>query len=397
MSDAYDRIEAWWLNEARQAAKSHDDEAVLAALLPHVRSLSDLFTTERPQRFTDYAADALERAAYGLFFFPQTFTRVQFPLDEAVHLRSWRPAGEPMRVLDLGSGTGGSLWGAVSALRRLFPGRRIVAEAVDHSLAALSTSRRLGEALFADVALTTRAGDLRRSSAIVPGEHVYDLITVGFAFNEAFAAASDDEAAVGLDALRRRLTPEGLLLVLEPALQPTARRLVRMREGLIAAGAHVAGPCLHAGACPMAQGKVWCHEVRRWTPPASLSALNRRLHREVDVVKYSYLAVGRRPFAQPPKGAFRLVSALTEEKGRLRTMGCFDDGALREVEVQTRTLSKADHKRFYAWERGDVAEAPGAQSLAGGERVRATGPEGLVKVYPQGAGRGEDQTGRLSD
>lgn len=377
---AYRDIEAWWLDEARQAVKSNDDEAVFAALLPHVRSLSDLFTTERPQKYTDYAANALDRAAYGLFFFPQTFARAQFPIDEALRFRGWIPQGEALRVLDLGSGTGGTLWGAVDALRRAFPDRRIAAEAVDHSPAALDALRRLGAAVYPDVAVKVREADLRGRNVLLAGES-WDLITVGFAFNEAFAAAGDDAAAAWLEELVGRLRPGGLLLVLEPALQVTAERLVRMRAKLIAAGAHLAGPCLHAAACPLAVGKLWCHEVRRWAPPESLLALNRRLHREVEVVKFSYLLLSERPLSPVQAGAFRLVSALTAEKGRLRAMGCFDDGALREVEVQTRTLSKADQRRFYGWERGDVAAAPGAQEMAGG-KIRATGPEGLKQLHP---------------
>lgn len=387
MSDAYSPFEAWWLDEARQAFGANDDEAVFAALLPHVRSLSDLFTTERPQKYTDYAASAADRAAYGLFFFPQTFTRAQFPIDEAIRFRGWVPQGEALRVLDLGSGTGGTLWGAVDALRRAFPGRRVAADAVDHSPAALDALRRLGAAVFPDVALRLRAADLRGQNLLPAGE-TWDVITVGFAFNEAFAAVGDDAAAAWLQELLGRLRPGGLLLVLEPALQATAERLVRMRSRLIGAGGHVAGPCLHAAACPLAGGKRWCHEVRKWAAPGSLLALNRRLHREVEVVKFSYLLLSDRPLGAPPAGAFRLVSALTEEKGRLRAMGCFDDGALREVEVQTRTLTKADRKRFYQWERGDLAAAPGAQALAGGARLRATGPAGLVRVYPD-----EDPTG----
>lgn len=392
MSNRYLDIEAFWLAEARRAVGATGDDELVAALLPHVRALSDLFTTERPQKFADYAADALARAAYGLFFFPQTYARAQFPLDEAIRLRGWRPAGGEVRLLDLGAGTGGTLWGVVESLRTEFPDRPIVAEAIDHSAAALSTLRRIGEAVFPGVAVNIRDGDLRRGAEHLAKGEAWDLITVGFAFNEALAAVSDDDAAAWLQALLGRLRPGGLLLVLEPALQSTAQRLERMRGRLVAAGAHVAGPCLHAAACPLAGGKVWCHEVRRWRPPESLVALNRRLHREIEVVKFSYLLLSERAQKQPQGGAFRLVSALTEPKGRLRATGCFDDGVLREVEVQTRTLSKADQKRFYRWERGDVAAAPGAQAVAGGATVRATGPGGLVRLHP-----GEDPTGRLSD
>lgn len=350
----------------------------MAALVPHVAALSDLFTTDRPTTFQDYGADPLKRAAYGLFFFPQTFARAGLPVDEAIRLRGWRPVQDDLRLLDLGAGTGGTLWGVVDVLRRLFPAVPVRAEAYDHSAGALEVLREAGEAAYPEVAVATQRLDLRDELALPDGR--YDLISIGFALNELFAAAGDEEALGYLRVLLGRLRPGGLLLVVEPALQATATRLGRLRDRLADEGRAVGGPCLHAAACPMLARRTWCHEVRRWEPPASLEALNRRLHRDIDVVKFSYLLAGAAPLASVAAGAFRLVSAFTQEKGRLRATGCFDDGALREVEIQTRTLTKAETKALLAWERGDLARVTQAEPLADPARLRAAGPRGIERL-----------------
>src|SRR5262245_61000648 len=99
-------VEAFWVEQARRRAKGEPTPlAAVARATDDVAALSDLFTVARPKRFPDYGGDA-QAVAYGLWFFPQTWCRVRFPLLEAV-ARGWEPPRErPARVLDLGAGTG---------------------------------------------------------------------------------------------------------------------------------------------------------------------------------------------------------------------------------------------------------------------------------------------------
>ena len=71
-----DFIEQFWLQKARSALRVPAEtptEEVLEKIRPYVAELSDLFTVARPEKFRDYMSDTRLLAAYGLFFFPQSF------------------------------------------------------------------------------------------------------------------------------------------------------------------------------------------------------------------------------------------------------------------------------------------------------------------------------------
>src|SRR5690606_407732 len=117
-------------------------ERCLSGFVPIVERLSDLFTTDRRTDFGSYGDDRRLLLAYGLFFYPQTYTRVQFPLLEASRRAGAFPKTGPLRVLDLGTGSGAALAGAVDSL--LAMGQiEVEAHGVDASVAALDLARRL--------------------------------------------------------------------------------------------------------------------------------------------------------------------------------------------------------------------------------------------------------------
>ena len=102
-------LESAWLRLAMEALAVRDTEALCARLEPAVARLSDLFTTERAAGFGRYADTPELLAAYGLFFFPQTFVRTAFALAEcdarAPEALGAAP-GRPFLLADLGAGTG---------------------------------------------------------------------------------------------------------------------------------------------------------------------------------------------------------------------------------------------------------------------------------------------------
>ena len=79
---------------------------------------------------------------YGLFYFPQSFLRIQFPLVEILE-RGWNPpVDRPIRILDLGAGVGAAGFGAVSLLQP----RPVEGWALDHSEEALRIHEELSAA-----------------------------------------------------------------------------------------------------------------------------------------------------------------------------------------------------------------------------------------------------------
>lgn len=328
-----------------------------------VAALSDGFTTNREGRPAEYFVTAENRAAYGLFYFPQTLARTRFALDE-LWRRGWRPPGPGAKVLDLGAGLGAAGFAAADFLRER--GCAPALEARDAAPAALRELRALADDALPDVPLETRVQDLRDCSE--SGANC-DLILCSFAINEAFEARPEEELRLWLRRQLDALAPRGVLLLLEPALRETSERLVRLREWSSAGGyAGTWAPCPHERPCPMlAAGAAWCHEVRAWTPPAPMQFINRTLHRDIGVLKFSFLALS--PSPPPPLPAdpdrFRLVSPVAELKGRHLMTGCASDGQLRRYDLLARHLDRPAAAALRAFERGDRLVALGGENRAG--------------------------------
>ena len=355
--------ESWWLDEAVRLAGAEDVPEALSTLEGVLGGLSDLFTVARPDAgFCDYAADPLRRAAYGLFFFPQTYVRTALQLEECRVRCGWRPPSDRTpRILDLGAGTGAAGLAVAEHLRAL-SANAIAWRAVDRSAAALNSLRRMAGDLIPDFAVETTAGDLRDIGGRASEQA--DVIVVSFALNECIAGLADDALVVWTRGLLDRLAPGGLLLISEPASVESWRMLLRLRSVALdcPSSFDVMAPCLHRMACPMvpdADVGGFCHEVRSWAPPESVHALNRRLHRAVHVLKYSFLAVCRRPaqaVAPGHGGLARLVTPAFFPKGRIEGVGCCADGGIRRFDALLRGLTGDERHAMGKIERGDVME-----------------------------------------
>lgn len=368
--------EAFWVRQAEAATGLRGEDA-LERLATHVAKLSDLFTTERPDKtFPDYFADPALLAGYGVFFLPQSYMRTAFALSYAMDFRGWKPPADRARILDLGSGPGSC---GVSVARRLLAGgaHRVSLHGLDKSPSALVALEDFAAAALGERAdVSTRVGDASRATSWP--EETYDVIVAGFVMNELKELDADGLLRWVSD-LKRRLHPEGLLIILEPALRITAERLQRLSDRVAAEGLFVRlGPDLDALPCPqLAQGLHWTHEARRWSAPESCEFVNRRLHRDLREVRFSFAAFSNQPIPTVDPAAVRVVSDVQMIKGMLRFIG-IRQGALQTVEVPTRGLSKHEVKLLAeTFERGDVV----AHAQIPAPRVRLTGVPELRRLY----------------
>ena len=350
-------LEAWWLKFAREKLRVANDTFALRALDAEVAKLSDGFTTERTDGFGDYTNDEKSLIAYGLFFFPQTFVRTLFQFDEISNRCEWKPpASKPLRVCDLGAGTGSA---GLAIASRIANGNDVELIAIEKSAASLEIAGRIAREssrLWPRLKFSTRCEDV---AGAVKNLDRCDLIVASFSANEAFHGKADAEFDAWIIEILSRLSPGGVLLISEPAMKITSERLERLRDRISAEGKmSIIAPCLHHSACPMLarRGEDFCHEVRWWKPPPSLQSLNSRLFRTIQFLKYSFIAIANVPpeLNEGSAELSRLVSPMMEMKGRVQCDGCAADGAIKRYEVLTRSFATKDKHAFIKTERGDV-------------------------------------------
>lgn len=370
-------LESWWLQTAARRMELPDRALLLDRLEALVAELSDSFTTERPAGFAAYARSPFAWLAYSLFFFPQTFMRMRWILQEALLRRlpvDGHPPGDSVRILDLGSGTGAAsaAWLCTQDNRRC-PVELTAVDAADGALDLLEDLVRENRSAWGDIDLTVRCADLRSEIRRLPGE--WDVVLISYALNEAFQSASDHDLRAWWRLLADRLAPGGLLVVCEPLVLTGTPLMVKLRQWSLApdSGLHVVAPCLHSQACPMADGaNGWCHEVRRWRVAGSVETLNRRLFRSVHDLKYSFLVVTKADVrSSDDSGLARLVAPVGTLKGRWAFTGCAADGFLRTFEVLQRGMERAERDAIDALERGDIVRFQSPVLLGDGLTYRA--------------------------
>ena len=346
--DYPDFLENAWLSRAISVTRAPDAESALESLRPAVKELSDLFTTDRPEKgFHDYAADPKLLTAYGLFFFPQSFVKCDTALRSIAETGRLRPpAGEgPIRILDLGSASGPCGFAAALAMQAIF-GRPVHLTALDHSPAALAELVSLAHAI-PGLTIETRVGDMRRAADTLKSLPPQNLITVGFALNE---VAMDNAGKLAwVNALRPLLVSEGTLLLLEPALRETAESVRRLRNALLTnTELYPIGPDVESTPCPFlaAKSPYWDHEAREWTAPASLEFLNRKLHRDLRALKFAVLAVSPSKPDSLPDNTYRLVTPPDLQKAGIIFTAVGKAGTLTKFTIPTRGISKSESKEI---------------------------------------------------
>ncbi len=342
-------LEQWWVQLALRHLKVEDFPTACETLQPAVRWLCDTFTTERKEGVEPYDTDPDLLIAYGLYYFPQTYARTLYPLDELLRFRKWNP-GPKVRVLDLGCGLGASGLAIYDRLKS--EGKTVEMHAWDQSSPSLELLQKLVRETR-NTEWNCRKEDLHHLKL---EKAEWDLIVMSFSLNELFT--TPDPAWI--NSLLNSLTPNGILLILEPATQIASNALMTLRDHFAEQGKRtILGPCLHHAACPLRKdGKFWCHEVRIWQPPESLEFLNRRLYHTIRELKFSFLVLGSQPLV-PSTGTtaqLRLISPLQEENGKTAFIGCAADGDKHRYEILHRHLEKAERKDLMKIERGNLLQ-----------------------------------------
>jgi ribosomal protein RSM22 (predicted rRNA methylase) len=314
--------------------------------------LSRGLTRERELAGARYFEDPQLLGAYLLLYWPVSYAQARSILGELDHVSG--------TALDVGSGPAPLAAAALDA-------GATRALAIDRSAAALTVARALAEARGGGLAT-----DRWEPSKPLPAGP-FDLVLAGHVLNELHHDDLDARAAL-VERMLARLAPDGVAIVIEPALRETSRALLGLRDRLVAAGAAVRAPCLYRGSCPaLARAGDWCHAERRWQPPPLVAELAdaARLHRDTLKMSYLVLEAPRVAWRQPPAGrVFRIVSEPLPQKGQHRFVGCGPEGRLPLVLPEKHV--RDGNRAFVDLVRGDLVRVERLTARGDGLRLDET-------------------------
>jgi len=345
LADWMPRLVAAWRN--RDDA-SPLDEREKQQILDGIATLSAGLTRTRELVGDRYLDEPRLLGAYLLFYWPVSYAQARSVLGEL--------GRKPGRVLDVGAGPAPLAFAAHDA-----GATRLVA--LDRSRPALAVAARLAAAH--GIALETIPWVPKDPLPEGP----FDTIVVGHLLNELPAA----EAEALCNALLDRLAPNGDLVLIEPALRETSRRLLGLRDRLVAGGIVVKAPCLFRGGCPaLVRESDWCHAERPLVAPQLVAELARAaaLHRDSVKMTYLILAAPGSSWPGPATGpVFRMVSEQLPEKGKTRLFGCGPDGRLPLVLPDKRVSD--DTRAFLSLRRGDLFSTNDLVQKGDGQQLSA--------------------------
>ena len=271
-------------------------------------------------------ADAL---AYALARMPATYAAVTASLNALAEIRL---DFAPKRLIDVGAGPGTATWAAAEAFPSLNDFTLLDANDALRALALdlARDSTRLGEIGY-------ERGEAR---AALASSEAADLVIASYMIGE----ISDTEQPALAELMWEKT--RDTLLVVEPGTPAGYARIIELRDGLIAQGAHVAAPCPHDNKCPL-QAPDWCHFTQR---------LQRsRAHKQVkgaelpfEDERFSYVALTRMAVAQRPS---RVLAQPAVSKVEVAAKLCTPDG-VAFAKVPRR--AKAEYASARRWRWGDA-------------------------------------------
>ncbi|WP_062016844.1 small ribosomal subunit Rsm22 family protein [Aureimonas sp. AU4] len=272
--------------------------------------------------------DERAAAAYVAARLPATFAAVHAALQT---LAQAMPDLAPASLLDAGAGPGTALWAAAEVFSTLE-----AAELLEASPAIRAVGERLAEEAFA-FRPTWRAADLLADPTGEPA----DLVTVSYVLDE-LPPSRIGPLCEALWSRTRRV-----MLVVEPGTPAGWRRVLAVRDRLLAQGARVAAPCPHEAACPIREPD-WCHFARR-VARSRIHLRTKGAEVPFEDEKFSYVALVR----EAPSGRVsRVLAPPRGGSGKVQLKLCRPDGSAGEALVTRREGERFRRARRVEWGDG---------------------------------------------
>jgi ribosomal protein RSM22 (predicted rRNA methylase) len=267
--------------------------------------------------------------AYALARMPATYAALAASLNALCEIR---PDFAPASLLDIGAGPGTATWAATEAFSSL---KGLTLLDTNGALRTLAMDLAHGSTRLS--VMTYESGEARAKLA---GARDADLVIASYLIGE----ISETER-IALAELMWTKTRDTLLVV-EPGTPAGYRRIIALRQQLIALGARVAAPCPHDGTCPLV-GPDWCHFTQRL--PRS------RAHKQIkgaelpfEDEKFSYVALTRGIVTPHPS---RVLAQPIVTKAEVTAKLCAHSGL---VVAGVPRRDKAGYARAKRWRWGEA-------------------------------------------
>jgi ribosomal protein RSM22 (predicted rRNA methylase) len=238
---------------------------------------------------------------------------------------------EPQSLLDVGAGPGTAAFAAAEAFGTLTSIRLVEAN---------TEMRQLGTTLLAGASnpalrAATYQSSLTQACASAPADLVVASYVAGELAPGEFAGFAQELWAATAQAL----------VVIEPGTPAGYGRIMQIRSLLIAAGAHVAAPCPHERACPLA-APDWCHFAQRL--PRSRDHLQvKGASVPFEDEKFSYVVLSR---ATPRRIDARVLAPPTVTKSGVTAKLCTAEGLVSDTAARR---DRDAYRQRKSWRWGD--------------------------------------------
>ncbi|MEV0387355.1 small ribosomal subunit Rsm22 family protein [Nonomuraea sp. NPDC050643] len=251
-------------------------------------------------------------AAYAAYRMPATYAAGTTAMRHAAALT---PGFEPRSHLDAGGGTGAAIWAA----SRIWPSIEKVT-VIEHDQHIIDLGRRLARGSAALRGATWRQASVGAALDRPPA----DLVTMSYALGE---LPEPERPQV----VRWLAGDAAMVVIIEPGTPAGYATITQAREVLTRTMSIVA-PCPHDGACPIRQGRDWCHFSVR----LPRTALHRRIKAgtlSFEDEKFAYVAATATPWPRP---AARVLRHPHKRKGVVSMRLCTETDGLRDEIVSKR-------------------------------------------------------------
>ena len=334
-------------------------------------SLQRGLTGSRALAGSGYMNDNALLGAYLLYYWPVSY------MQTALAALSGFPAvtphrQAPVRILDIGSGPGPASCAVADLLQRKYSDEIFLEFTLaDSSRKALALAEKLlqqKKSSAKTVKVFTHTVDLEHSHDFLQEPDTYDIIIVSHALNELWRGDKDCivKRYAMLEKAAARLSVEGVLLLLEPALLETSRSLLAVRDLLVSHGFSIYAPCMSDDSCPAlsAGPNHTCHAEIPWSPPEPVSSLAKTAGLDRDSIKMSFIVAGKKvPEADTSVKKKKSVQTVTarvvsdamlNKSGRIRYLLC--NGHTRFAFSAKKGDTEAQSAGFFTLHRYDVIE-----------------------------------------